>query len=282
MQFFSQRKGINKNLNGFDLEKIKEFFLNLYKALDDDGYFDQYLGSWCVDAGDIPGEIINPELDITLKIRKENVWPIKERINNYSEDDLFDIIEYLFLNVSKPIDGTYHSYSNCGTHWSTFNKYEGETYFRTKINEVLALYREPFELSANGQILQKPESGFAAIHAADVPTKNSDIKTKVEAAKTHYLRHGATSENRKVAVRELADILEFLRPQIKDIMGGEDESALFNIANNFSVRHFNRQQKSNYDPEWLSWIFYLYLSTIHLILRKIDKKKSLENNSIND
>lgn len=275
MQFFSQRKGINKNLDGFDLEKIKDFFRTLFKSLKDDGYFDQYLGSWCVDSGYTPGVIINPELDITLKVRKENIWPIEEHLNNYSEDDLFDIIEYLFLNVSKPIDGTYHSWSNCGTHWHSFNKQEGEVHFREKINELLALYKKPFEFSEKGEVLQKPESGFTLIHKADAPTQNTDIKTKLEVAKANYLKHGATLEDRKVAVRQLADILEFLRPQVKEIMGNEDESALFNIANNFSVRHFNKQQKSDYDPEWLSWIFYLYLSTIHLILRKIQKKDNI-------
>jgi len=42
---------------------------------------------------------------------------------------------------------------------------------------------------------------------------------------------------------------------------------LFNIANNFQIRHNNDSQKDNYSRSWMSWIFYLYLSSIHLLLR---------------
>ena len=52
----------------------------------------------------------------------------------------------------------------------------------------------------------------------------------------------------------------------------DDEPELFNIANNFGVRHHNQKQKTGYDQAlWLSWMFYLYLSTIHLVARKIDR-----------
>jgi len=47
---------------------------------------------------------------------------------------------------------------------------------------------------------------------------------------------------------------------------------LFNIANNFQIRHNNDSQKDNYSQSWMSWIFYLYLSSIHLLLR-IRKKQ---------
>ena len=70
------------------------------------------------------------------------------------------------------------------------------------------------------------------------------------------------------------DVLEYLRPQIKALLIKQDESDLFNIANNFGIRHHNEFQKTNYDtPIWLSWMFYYYLATIHAILRKIAKSK---------
>ena len=37
------------------------------------------------------------------------------------------------------------------------------------------------------------------------------------------------------------------------------------------VRHHNVRQKTDYDAAlWLSWMFYLFLSTIHLVLRKMN------------
>lgn len=43
-------------------------------------------------------------------------------------------------------------------------------------------------------------------------------------------------------------------------------SDLFQIANEFGVRHHNQKQKqkTNYDERiWLSWMFYYYLANIH-------------------
>jgi hypothetical protein len=46
------------------------------------------------------------------------------------------------------------------------------------------------------------------------------------------------------------------------------EGDLFNIANNFAIRHNNREQRGEYDREvWLRWMFYVYLATIHAVSR---------------
>lgn len=271
MPFFSQRMGMNPNVKGFKLEKIRTFIRALHKTFDHEGYFDQAFGKFCVDNGQMAGEIINPELDITMKVRKEDLWPIHEFIEKYDEADLFDIIEYLYQNVSKPIEGTMHGYAGCGMHWHTFNKEDGQAEFRTKINEILSLYERPFELSATGEVLEKAPSGLEPIFKADIPTKDNLITEKIRIATVRYRRHDATADDRRAAVRDLADILERLRTQVKNIMGGKDDSALFEIANKFAIRHFNKLQQTDYDPEWLSWMFYLYLSTIHLVTRKIEK-----------
>jgi hypothetical protein len=53
---------------------------------------------------------------------------------------------------------------------------------------------------------------------------------------------------------------------------------LFNIANNFGIRHHNEKQKTDYDESiWLSWIFYYCLATIHAALRLIEKKEQKQN-----
>ena len=57
------------------------------------------------------------------------------------------------------------------------------------------------------------------------------------------------------------------------MLNNKDEKALFNIANNFGIRHHNDKQQTNYDPAiWLSWMFYFYLSTIHAVVRMIEKE----------
>ena len=63
---------------------------------------------------------------------------------------------------------------------------------------------------------------------------------------------------------------EKIRPAVKAEMLRGDEADLFNIANNFGIRHLNDKQQTGYDAAlWLSWMFYFYLATIHVVLRKM-------------
>ena len=269
-RYYSIRTGKNPNVNGLPFDQFKDVFLRLYQNLRGTGYFDEYLGWSCVDMGDVSGKISDVELEIMLKIRKRDLWPIEQFIEKYEEDDLFDIIEFLFQGVSKPIEGSYPSYGDCGMHWETFNRKQGQDDFREKMNEILSLYETPYELSDKGEVLHKPEKGFEQIFEADVPTPDSNIKSRVDSAIVKYRRHGATVDDRRQAVRDLADVLEYLRPKVKELLIKQDEKDLFNIANNFGIRHHNEQQKTSYDTSlWLSWMFYFYLSTIHVVLRKI-------------
>ena len=270
-QYYSLRKGTNPNLKGLPLRELLGLFVRLFAQLREDGYFDEAFGFVCVDAGEVNGKVRDPELEMLLTIRKTGLWPIHEMAPFYAEDDFFDVLEFLYQYVSKPIDGTMHSYNQCGMHWETFNKVAGQHEFRAKANGVLANYQERFELSVGGEVLRKPEAGFEPIFDADLPSKDSNVLARVSAAVLRYRRHGSTTDDRRQAVRDLVDVLEYLRPQVKTLLTTADEKDLFNIANNFGVRHHNDKQRTAYDAGiWLSWMFYFYLSTIHVVLRKIE------------
>lgn len=257
---YSIRTGKNKNLKGFSLDDFKELLERVFDKFYRDCYFDENL---------FRKQSKDVELEILLKTRKRNLWPIKYNIKSYSEDDLFDIMEFLYVNVSKPVEG--YEIED-GWYWDTFNKIEGQTEYKEKINEVLRLYEKPFEMSDEGEILIRTEKGFNQIFNADIPTKDDDIKGRLESAIRMYRMHSSTINDRRQAVRDLVDVLEFLRPKVKNLLTKNDEKDLFNIANNFGIRHHNEKQKTNYDTSlWLSWMFYFYLSTIHVVLRKIQK-----------
>ncbi|MGZ4960602.1 MAG: hypothetical protein ACXV7J_15260 [Methylomonas sp.] len=270
-QYYSQRKGTNPNLKGLPLSDVLELFVRVFYQLRSDGYFDEAFGYICVDAGEVEGKVRDPELEMLLTIRKKGLWPIADKATAYQEDDFFDVLEFLFQYVSKPIEGTMHSYGHCGMHWETFNQQLGRKEFIEKINAVLAHYMYRYELSADGEVLHKPEAGFEPIFDADLPTTDMNILSRVMAATLQYRRHGSTIDDRRQAVRDLADVLEYLRPKVKALLTSADEKDLFNIANNFGVRHHNDKQRTSYDTSiWLAWMFYFYLSTIHVVLRKID------------
>jgi len=270
-QYYSQRKGTNPNLKGLPLRDVVDLFVRVFTQLRVDGYFDEAFGFTCVDAGDIDGKIRDPELEMLLTVRKKGLWPVHEKAPAYKEDDFFDVLEFLYQHVSKPIDGAMHSYNQCGVHWETFNQALGRVEYRTKVNAVLAHFERRFELSAEGEVLHRPEAGFEPIFDADLPSSDSNVLSRVNAATLRYRRHGSTVDDRRQAVRDLADVLEYLRPKVKSLLTSADEKDLFNIANNFGVRHHNDKQRTAYDTGiWLSWMFYFYLSTIHVVLRKIE------------
>lgn len=273
-KYYSLRTGSNPNKNGFAFDGIKELFQRLYWNLSKEGYFDESFGFECIDAGKIPGKVADVNLEIVLNIRKKNLWPIEELIDGYNEDDFFDITEFLYIHVSKPIDGNYHNWNDCGMHWETFNKLDGQKEFREKINKILEMYIYRYELSEKGEILTKPDAGFEKIFEADIPSNDKSVTEKIDSAILQYRRHGSTIDDRRQAVRNLADVLEYLRPKVKSILTKQDEKDLFNLANNFGIRHHNEKQKTNYDTAlWLSWMFYYYLATIHVLLRKIGHEK---------
>ncbi|HVX04003.1 MAG TPA: hypothetical protein VHA71_02670 [Rhodanobacteraceae bacterium] len=267
--YYSQRQGTNPNLDGLPLADILRLFQRVFQQLRTDGYFDEAFGFECVDLNHVDGTVRDVELEVLLSVRKKNLWPIEQWAPFYSEDDLFDIIEFLYQYVSKPIDGHFHDYAGCGMHWETFNKHQGQSEFRSRINSVLNHYAKKYEISGSGEVLQRPEDGFEQIFEADLPTKDKKVVDRVDAAVLRYRRHGSTLDDRRQAVRDLADVLEYLRPKVKALLTSADEKDIFNIANNFGIRHHNDQQKTGYEASlWLSWMFYFYLSTIHVLLRK--------------
>jgi hypothetical protein len=59
-------------------------------------------------------------------------------------------------------------------------------------------------------------------------------------------------------------VLEDRRSLIKAELVSKDSGALFDIANNFDLRHRRADQRTDYDPAFLDWIFWWYLATIEL------------------
>ncbi len=259
---------------------MKRLFSDAYTEFENGGYFQEYFGYYCVDASpnQVSGKLgENIDAQIYRLLRNDNLWPVKEKIKGYSEDDLFDMIEFLYDHISKPIEteGAYHNWNQCGWHYSKFDKTMGQLEFICKMNDILSEYETGFEIDKNGLILIKDESGLANIYSANIPTDRDDIKTKVSLAVQEYLKSRSNLETRRIAIRELADILEILKPDVKKYLSNKDDSDLFCIANNFSIRHANDKQKINYDRDiWYSWMFYFYLATIHALLRIKERKES--------
>jgi hypothetical protein len=272
--YYSQRAGRGPASATLGLQDLKRVFKAQFDQLESEGYFQECLGFECVDAGFVPGSIgTDLQAELLLTLRKPNLWPVHSTIDDWSEDDLFDMVEFLHDHISKPTKRYFHNYSGCGWHCSEFDRDAGRLEYRQKINRLLRAYDSGFELSEQGEILALSPTGFEPL--LDAPLPHSDTKNvtaRVEAAIHKFRRHRSSIEDRRDAVRDLADVLEYLRPKLKEVLVSKDEQDLFNIANNFGIRHHREGQKTDYDKAiWLSWVFYFYLATIHAAVRLIEK-----------
>ncbi len=279
--YYSVRTGKNQTSVKLDLTQLRRFVYATYSELAEKGFFQEFFGYTCVDEGFVPG-VAGSDVGVFFlrRLRKDNLWPIAAHRDNYTEDDLFDIIELLYDCVSQPLEdeGFYHAFNGCGWHYRKFAKQQGREIFLDNINQVLRDYADGYRLSDSGEILSIADPGLDSLLNTPLPVVDPDnVERRVEAAISKFLRYRSSGDDRREAVRSLADVLEFLRPKLKTVLATKDEGDLFNIANNFAIRHHNADQKVQYDQSiWLTWMFYFYLSTIHASVRLLRRKEQSE------
>ena len=117
--------------------------------------------------------------------------------------------------------------------------------------------------------------GLDYLIKAKLPEFDDDnVNSKVDMAISRYRNRHSSLEDRRQAVCLLVDVFEFLREQLKGVLSSRDEDDLFNIANNYGLRHHNNKQRTDFDKKvWYDWMFCFYLSNIHLALRLLKRKK---------
>jgi hypothetical protein len=282
-QYYSQRTGDNPHNSGLPLCKIIDIFAGIFIDLSDDGYFEEAFGYKDPDGSGSLGKVRDIPSQILLDVKKSNLWPISDHSNSYLESDLFDMIEFLYHHVSKPTGAAATLLPGRGFTRTDFDRSEGRQEYREKINQLLDCYKNKFVFTEQGEVWRRPEDGFEGILNAEVPSEDKIIVDRINTAVRKFRNHGSSNDDRHHAVRNLADVLEKLKKDIKssDIVMSSDESDLFNIANNFGIRHQNDKQKNEYDKSiWLSWMFYFYLATIHVLLKSKDGRNDSEQEGI--
>ena len=198
-----------------------------------------------------------------------------------TEDHIFDMIEFLFDRASKPLGAWALKYNPNGDDYYDYEDYDstaGREEFRSHANLVLADYKAGFELTEEGKILSIGEPALRQILTAEIePYDEIHVDSKVRAAIQKWRSRDLSLSAKKEAIRELADVFEWLKKtkNLSAALDGKDESAIFDLANNFAIRHHNPSQKTNYDPViWYSWMFHFYLATYHASIRLLKRKEA--------
>jgi len=275
--YYNRRMGKDGGPPTLTLAEVAAQIAVMYEACDQQAYLQRSFGYFCVDAGTVAG-LDGPDLRMAfylatgIRVDGSAVDAIKEA----DEVSLFTWIEFIHDHVAKPNEqeGRYHTWSGCGWHYDCrtdrFDISTARNEWRSKVNSVLKFYQGGCHLSEQGEIVRDAPNGIARLITTTLAPQVADThQAKVANAISTFHLGRSTREQRKQAVRDLIDVLEFHREAVKEHLSKKDEADLFNIANNFALRHHRADQRDDYDDAWLTWMFYVYLATVHLVLGRI-------------
>ncbi|MBQ0901310.1 hypothetical protein [Micromonospora sp. U21] len=251
---------------------IREF-VHLVNELDGAGYFENRFGKDCVDdpRDDSADALFERELGV------KQVWPLNQTTLGGDIDLFFDVVELLHDHVSLPTTRRLHNYAGCGWHHVTFEAEPGRMVYRWRVNKILV--RSDFGLRLAdegddvGRLVSVTDDARTELMHAVASRKDSGPADQVRHALALFRQRGADRNQKRSAIAALALVLEERRHSVlADALAKSDRGALFDIANNFHVRHQDAKQKRDYDDFYLDWIFWTYLATVELTNRIVDSQ----------
>ncbi|WP_326943205.1 hypothetical protein OG439_24455 [Amycolatopsis sp. NBC_01307] len=250
-----------------DISAVAREFVRTVDSFRVNGYLDQAFPAVCVDDHDEvyvdAGDVLQQMLGIP-NLR----WPLQATRLVEVEDALFDVIEALHDLVARPRSRSFHSYGGCGWHYSQFAIEPARVLYRWRVNQLLDRSDLGLTLSDDGEdigrlvaVTDDARADLVTRLANQPPGRASD---RVRHGIALFRARGSTEHDKRSAILVLAGIIEERRQLLKDNLVRKDEGALFDIANNFALRHQDLKQQGDYDPAFLDWIFWWYLATIEL------------------
>lgn len=249
-KYYSSRKG-NKKLTTKQLyERLKDTYL-YFKEGD---YFKEQL--------EIAFNNVSKKAKYLSSISlHEQIFPV-ENWDSFdmetNEELIFSVIEFLHDYMSKP--GELEQFTDNGFNYTDYGDYDtsaGRKEFRSAVNSFLDDYSEGYQLDDNGEILKKGTDGLEHIFSADIMDYdfyNVDLRVK-KAVHTWKSRRSGLDEKKR-SVQELADVFEWLRKNgdLKKALNKKDENDLFQIVNQFAIRHRHTLRSFYYNHSLCSGI----------------------------
>ncbi len=231
-------------------------------------YLQDAIGFHCPDDGKIAGRFGHTLSDALFRKAYISITdPAEDHLATLTKEELLGVVEVLYDIVAKgdKSTGRPHNYGGCGWHYRDFEKAPAQQWFRDEVKQLLECYDEGFELDESGRVqLLAPEHIAALLKSPLPPTASAERRARVDNAVRDFRNGRATWEQRLQQVNQLASVAENLRDQAKHHVR-KDEVTLFQVFNEFGVRHLKSHEKIDYDrPVFLTYMFYCALATIHL------------------
>lgn len=265
--YYAERNDFIGDRIRIDIYDLRDYFYQIYEYFRKKGYLEiAFRGRGYIDN---EGKYINqiapllapsPEIFFLNHLNSRQIIPIEDNYQNYSEEELFTIIEVIYDKI-----GTY----NFST--MSFEQNEAKEEFVYYINNILKLYSDGYMIEKNnGYIMRIPNKSLINLLEDTLIIQDETVLDKLNNAMEKYYRFNSTLEDKKSSILILAGILEPLREELKVIFGERmgirknvHDSLIFEIVNKYDIRHNEKFQKDDYNkPIWYDWMMQYYTSVI--------------------
>lgn len=253
-----------------DAVAVQQEWAKLVHGFDSAGYLDVVVASPCADG------VSQQERDECLSSKLsdeagfEVAWPADVAAGRWDDDEFFTLVEVVHDLVARPRSTSYHEYGQ-DLHYDDFHAEAGQELYRYRVNELFRRSPSGLHLVGDGphrgMLDRRPPDGLDGLAStvlarADEPSSESD--DVVGRATAAFLdRHADRVEKRHACVL-LAGELERQRVLLKAELLTKDEGMLFQIANQFAIRHQRADQHDDYADDYLDWVFWTFLATVEL------------------
>jgi hypothetical protein len=258
--------------DGIPIMAVTREFARIVGSLEQRGYLEEAFEKDCVDER----STVNPAALLHDLTGRPDLWPLDTIELSVVPDAFFDLIEALYDIVSRPRNRSYHSYSDCGWHHSDFSRQSGRSVYAWQINRLLDRSNLGIRLATEGEdagrLIELTDDARSDLVQRMAERQDKATGDRVRHAIALFRNRSATEHDKRSAGLALALVLEERRALLKKELLSKDEGALFQLANEFAVRHQDGKQHGDYDPVFRDWIFWWYLATIELTDRLIERR----------
>ncbi len=262
--------------------ETKDRFVRLVTELLGLGYFEDAFGSECGDSHDNPNIQGQQALADRLDLHDVALWPLGTWSDGtavlsgvhreWIDEVFFEVMEALDEVVARPHQRSWHGFHN-EWDYSDYSRPVGQAIYRLQVNALLDRSDVPLRLAETGS-----DAGLL-VHATSDPRDQltdqalhtDDLRDRAEVQHAVALFRGraVSREQKRSAIFTLSRVLEERRPLVEATLTKKDAGALFQIANEFDLRHrraanHGKAQRDDYDDAFLDWVYWWYLSTVEL------------------
>lgn len=211
------------------------------------------------------------QLELWRHTGLKQLWPAPPE--GWEPDVFLTAVEAVHDLVAWP---RLRSTASGGSCYAGFTRDTGRAVYRHRTNQLLALHDTGLQLAAHGEdtgrLVRVTGDDRDELVQRALATPAAEDEHAVRHAIALFRSRSAGRQDKRSAVVALHRVLEHRRGQLKTALLRKDEGALFQIANEFDLRHRSADQRPDYDQAYLDWVFWWYLATVELTDRLLSSQ----------